>query len=265
MKTLLTRISSTISHHLSSSYIIEEPLLLSIILPSHPQTLDSSIHPSSHDLDDLGREAGGWEIIDTTDTRSQNEYGEKIGIPRMLEALEAVEWESPGAANEDIDLDIEMEAEMAAAVKGIEGEDVKATLLKKEREKGVLGAGVEDLSSLEREIQAAMGEKATGEMMEPILAGATAVGKRKASGELDDSSTERKEEVEDGNGKAGVENGKDAKGDKKEEGEGDEEDVEDLQRFLSHFQAVRDMGADLPEAERKRLAARAVREVMRGI
>ena len=176
----------------------------------------------------------------------------------MLEALEAVEWESSGAANEDFDLDLEIEAEIEAAEKAMEGEHVNATLLKKEREKGGLGAGVEDMTSLEREIQAAMGEKATGEMMEPILASATAVGKRMASEELDESSLEEKEGVKGGNGNA-------VKEDKKEELEGDEEDVEDLQRYLSRLQAVRDMGADLPEAERKRLAARAVREVMRGI
>ena len=47
-----------------------------------------------------------------------------------------------------------------------------------------------------------------------------------------------------------------------EEVEGDE-DVLALEGMMLKMQAVRDMGADLPEGERRKLAAKAVRDVMR--
>jgi len=48
------------------------------------------------------------------------------------------------------------------------------------------------------------------------------------------------------------------------EGEGEEDSVEALQTLLLKMQAVKDLGADLPAAERRKLARRAVAEVMRG-
>ena len=44
-----------------------------------------------------------------------------------------------------------------------------------------------------------------------------------------------------------------------------EEDVQALERMMTRMQAVRDLGADVPEEQRKRLAAKTVREVMRKI
>ena len=179
----------------------------------------------------------------------------------MLQALEVAEWEAAGgeAGDGDGDLDAEIEAQIEAA--GVGGEGVEAGLFAgREGGNGGLGAGVEDMTSLEREIAAAMGEKGAKDLTEPFLP--VKREKRRASEDLDDVGQEGREAAEDvksaGNKSLGMKEGK-AKGD-----EGEEEDVEDLQRFLSHFQAARDLGADLPEAERKRLAARAVREVMRG-
>ncbi|KAF4631829.1 hypothetical protein G7Y89_g6301 [Cudoniella acicularis] len=43
----------------------------------------------------------------------------------------------------------------------------------------------------------------------------------------------------------------------------DDEEVEKLQAMMLKMQAVRDMGADLPEAERKRLAVKTVNEIMK--
>ena len=53
-----------------------------------------------------------------------------------------------------------------------------------------------------------------------------------------------------------------------EEGEaedGGDEGVEELESIMLKMQAVKDMGADMPEAERRRFAARAVRDVMKNI
>ncbi|KAH6680732.1 hypothetical protein B0J14DRAFT_579261 [Halenospora varia] len=48
-----------------------------------------------------------------------------------------------------------------------------------------------------------------------------------------------------------------------ENAEDDDDEVEKLQAMMLKMQAVRDMGADLPEAERKRLAAKTVSEIMK--
>ncbi|CAG8956406.1 hypothetical protein HYFRA_00003789 [Hymenoscyphus fraxineus] len=56
----------------------------------------------------------------------------------------------------------------------------------------------------------------------------------------------------------------DENGNGNEEDDGkDDEDVEKLQAMMLKMQAVRDLGADLPEAERKRLAAKTVTEIMK--
>ncbi|MCJ1281463.1 hypothetical protein MMC26_000782 [Xylographa opegraphella] len=49
------------------------------------------------------------------------------------------------------------------------------------------------------------------------------------------------------------------------EGEEGDAEVQALQRMMLKMQAVKEMGADLPEGERRKLAARAVRAVMRGL
>lgn len=56
--------------------------------------------------------------------------------------------------------------------------------------------------------------------------------------------------------------------DVKEEGEGDQlgdEDIKKVEQMMRKLQAVRDMSAGLPEEQRKRVAARAVGEVMRDL
>jgi hypothetical protein len=52
-------------------------------------------------------------------------------------------------------------------------------------------------------------------------------------------------------------------GDREEEEEVGEEDVQKLERMMMKLQAVRDASAGLPEEQRKRMAARAVGEVMK--
>ncbi|KAL5329154.1 hypothetical protein ACEPPN_002664 [Leptodophora sp. 'Broadleaf-Isolate-01'] len=48
-----------------------------------------------------------------------------------------------------------------------------------------------------------------------------------------------------------------------DEEEPSDKDVEDLQALMLKMQAVRDLGADMPEAERKRFAAKAVSDIMK--
>lgn len=112
-----------------------------------------------------------------------NEFGEKVGIVRLKEALEAHEWDAGGG---DVDVD-DLEEEL----------------------------GVEDGFGAEAaEVQREM------------------VGLKMAV---------RREDEED---------------------EGDE-GVEELENMMLKMQAIKDMGADMPEGERRKFAARAVRDVMK--
>lgn len=61
----------------------------------------------------------------------------------------------------------------------------------------------------------------------------------------------------------GLLDGKDGGGN--EADAGGDEDVMALEGTMLKMQAVKEMGADMPEAERKRFAAKAVREVMKNI
>lgn len=50
-----------------------------------------------------------------------------------------------------------------------------------------------------------------------------------------------------------------------EDGELDDNDVQQVEQMMRKLQAVRDMSAGLPEDQRKRMAAKAVGEVMRDL
>ena len=52
-------------------------------------------------------------------------------------------------------------------------------------------------------------------------------------------------------------------GEIEDDGDGGDDDVEELENMMLKVQAIKDMGADMPEAERKRFAAKAVRDVMK--
>lgn len=47
--------------------------------------------------------------------------------------------------------------------------------------------------------------------------------------------------------------------------EGGDEGVEELENLTLKLQAIKDRGAGMPEAERRNLAAKAVREVMKAL
>ncbi len=51
--------------------------------------------------------------------------------------------------------------------------------------------------------------------------------------------------------------------DGEEEEEGGDEGVEELENMMLKMQAIKDLGADMPEGERRKFAARAVRDVMK--
>ncbi|AEO56555.1 hypothetical protein MYCTH_2301645 [Thermothelomyces thermophilus ATCC 42464] len=142
----------------------------------------------------------------------RNEFGERVGMARVLEALKANDWSGAGTGNGG-DLG-EQDDETRTKGKGDqEDEDFDEF----DPEKLDFGFDKEDFVGLR----------------EAILSG--------------------------GRGGEGAGPGGDA-GDNEDIGE---EDVQQLERLMLKLQAVRDASAGLPEEHRKRMAARAVGEVMR--
>ena len=69
-----------------------------------PQPLRPVLQLPIEQWEDLARECGGWEYIDAEATGT-NEFGEKVGMDRLKEALEATEWEGGDGGIEDEGLD----------------------------------------------------------------------------------------------------------------------------------------------------------------
>ncbi|KAL9640403.1 MAG: hypothetical protein Q9164_000285 [Protoblastenia rupestris] len=201
----------TIAHHTSSSYASAEPLLVALGMFA---TASPSLDLQSEEWEVLCRDAGGWEYVDGCigkpmegDEKGKvptNEFGEKMGLARLKEMLEANEWEGKdgGGLGDVLDED--------------EGLDDGLAL-------------EEDLDEVDKTDV----EGDTGELKERLL------------------------KVDAVKGQAGrTENEVDEYG-------GEDDDARALESMMLKMQAVRDMGADMPEMERKKFAAKAVREVMK--
>ncbi|KAK8054695.1 hypothetical protein PG994_009762 [Apiospora phragmitis] len=159
-------------------------------------------------------------------TEAQNEFGEKTGISRAKEALEANEWdqalgdddgEGIGAGGKDTDLDPE------SLDFGFDREDFQGL------KKAIWSAGRDE----EEEEDFMNGEPSSQQ------------GRKKKQGpeEGDTSNSASK----DGDDKL------------------DDAEVQKLEGMMRKLQAVRDMSAGLPEDQRKRMAAKAVGEVMKDL
>ena len=132
-----------------------------------------------------------------TEKGKRNEYGEKVGVERVREALESNDWDGGKLEGEEEE---EEEEEDGDNDDDYEGFDI--------------GPGKEeDMEALKRAIFGGNNDK-------------------------DDDEEEEEREIND-------------------------EDVQNLGRMMQKLQAVRDMSAGLPDGERKRMAKRAVAEVMK--
>ena len=192
LRTILSTVHEVLEHHTRSSHAVNQPLLLAVGMQ---QALKPCLLMESEEWDDLCMNCGGWEWIDGevnsgvvaksgVKDEARNDFGEKVGLDRLQEALEANEWEGG-----EVDMD----------KLGLE-ED---------------GFGFE-----------------TGQMEREMMDLKIAV-----------------EEDIDG---------------KEEHGEEDEkEGVEGMEGMMLRMQMIKDMGADMPEAERKRFAAKAVRDMIK--
>ena len=220
-------ISGVLEHHREESYDVGEPLMLAVAMP---QLVAPGLEMEGGEWEDLGRECGGWEWVDGEVGEEEgglrkegkrmmgggddgeggyvsggvgdgNEFGEKVGMARLREALEANEWEA-GDGDE------------------FEGLDD-------------LGFGDDDDATL------GFGQEAEEAQMEMWgLRGALREGEQEGGEGMDEE------------GEAG-------------EKEGDDQAVQELEAMMMKMQAVKEMGTDMPEGERRKFAAKAVRDVMK--
>ncbi|MCJ1428887.1 hypothetical protein MMC29_006798, partial [Sticta canariensis] len=121
LRTLLTTVSTFLTHHASaaaSSYAFaSEPLLLAVGVH---QPLNPCLELSTEEWEDLCRECGGWEWIDGEvgsemgkGKGDRDEFGEKFGLPRLLEALEANDWSADlnsDPKNDDVETDSDFDS-----------------------------------------------------------------------------------------------------------------------------------------------------------
>lgn len=151
-----------------------------------------------------------------------------MGIPRVLEALESNDWDSLATVDEDDDL--------AALADGTDrgADDEDGTDL--DPENLDFGFDREDFEGLKKAIWEARVER------EGDDGGNQAIGGKPS--DLDQASAQAKK-PDDGGDELG------------------DEDIQKVEQMMRKLQAVKDMSAGLPEDQRKRMAAKAVGEVMK--
>jgi hypothetical protein len=140
------------------------------------------------------------------DEGKRNEFGERMGVARVREALEANDWSGGGMGDGDGEED---EGDDGDGVKDEDDDEFDPRSLD-------FGFDKEDFAGLRKAIWAGIAE---------------------------DDGEGSKEQVEE-----------------KEVGD---EDVQKLERMMRKLQTVKDASAGLPEEQRKKMAARAVSEVMK--
>ncbi|KAI1763274.1 hypothetical protein GGR53DRAFT_497915 [Hypoxylon sp. FL1150] len=153
----------------------------------------------------------------------RNEFGEKTGVPRALEALESNDWSQVPGGDFGSDLE-DFEAEVGIGKDTNDDDDSKGPEL--DPESLDFGFDREDFAGLKQAIW-----NAGQETEEDFLNGEPS------------KQTPKKEEGE----------------------ELDDEEIRKIERMMVKLQAVRDTSAGLPEDQRKRVAAKAVAEVMKDI
>lgn len=149
-----------------------------------------------------------------------------MGIPRVLEALESNEWDSFATADED---------EEIAALEGGTDQENEVEL---DPENMDFGFDKADFEGLRKAIWEAQVERS---------------GVDDGEDETADKASSKAKLPSDGPA-----DGKDEDGD-----ELGDEDIQKVEEMMRKLQAVRDMSAGLPEDQKKRIAARAVGEVMK--
>ncbi|KAI0471801.1 hypothetical protein GGR56DRAFT_655601 [Xylariaceae sp. FL0804] len=180
----------------------------------------------------------GWGLefvqVRNQSVPSRNEFGEKTGIPRALEALQSNDWAH--ASMDDLGSDFgDFEAGLEADQSDNDGQDG----VELDPESLDFGFDRADFAGLRRAIWNVSQEQDEEGHMDGGQPNTTSQGDSKAA----DSGQ---------------------KGSKEEPAEDDDE-IQKIERMMVKLQAVRDTSAGLPEEQRKRAAAKAVAEVMKDL
>ncbi|KAF9874874.1 hypothetical protein CkaCkLH20_07568 [Colletotrichum karsti] len=166
----------------------------------------------------------------------RNEFGEKMGIPRVREALESNDWAADAGPDVDSDLD-DIESELARKPKPLAEGDDNDDEFDFDPESLDFGFDRSDFEGLKKAIWN--------------------LEKEQQNQDSDGEDEKEKKKTEEASA--------DKKSADEKEGELDAEEVEKLEGMMRKLQAVRDMSAGLPEEQRKKMARKAVGEVMKDL
>ena len=193
--------------------------------------------------------------------KGRNEFGERVGIARVREALEANDWSAAAGGGEDEEED--------------EDEDGELLLLRRERQgrqegEAVGGDGDDDDDDDDDGLDGGLSDLVKQSRCKGASQSSAGGGGEDDPEDMgfgfgrEDSLAALGKAILGGGGGGG---GGDAGGGKGEDGDGDEplgdEDIQKLERMMRKLQAVRDMTAGMPEEQRRRMAKQAVDEVMK--
>ncbi|KAJ6440059.1 alpha and gamma adaptin binding protein p34 [Purpureocillium lavendulum] len=214
---------------------------------------DDGFHDDAADeWDELCAEAGmefvhvpAWSASSAASARSgRNEFGEKTGMARVREALEANDWEGAGGGEDEF-------GAFEGSRRSAEDDDDGAEAHELDPESLDFGFDRADFEGLKRAIWSAgreHGEDDDG-------AGDAADGRTQTRA----AQTGR---AEPRPGEDAVDNAADDR-DAHEQEALDDDDVAKVERMMRKLQAAREAGETMGDAQRRRMAAKAVAEVMR--
>ncbi|KAJ0334355.1 hypothetical protein COL5a_000410 [Colletotrichum fioriniae] len=188
----------------------------------------------------------------------RNEFGEKMGIARVLEALESNDWDAADDMDGPSDLDSDLDAAgdlprkprpLAGSTGGDDDDDDDEFDLD-DPENLDFGFDRADFEGLKKAIWN-LEQEPEDEDEAAAAAGEGAAGTGKAaSASKDGAATEEPD-------------AKKKQKSNEEKEDLDAEDVEKIEQMMRKLQAVRDLSAGLPEDQRRRMAKKAVGEVMK--
>lgn len=239
LRDVLSCISAVIERHTAAPtnddgggmrYVIDEekPLMLAVGM-QHSGVIGPSLDKGVEEWEDLCRECGGWEWIDGTEVDDEEEKvdgGLKDGGSKMKSVQAAEGWDDLNEYREKVGMARLKEALEAHEWEGRGGDDFE--------DLDDLGFGGDD-----DDASLGFGEEAMEAQME--IWGMQSDVRKEEGQRVEDEEND----TEPGSSQVG------------------DQDVQELETMMLKMQAVRDMGGDMAEGERKKFAAKAVREVLK--
>ncbi|KAK1718372.1 alpha and gamma adaptin binding protein p34-domain-containing protein [Colletotrichum lupini] len=192
----------------------------------------------------------------------RNEFGEKMGIARVLEALESNDWDAADDMDGPSDLDSDLDTAagdlprkprpLAGGTSNDDDGDDNDDFDLDDPENLDFGFDRADFEGLKKAIWNLEQEP---EDEDEVVEGGAADTAKAASGSAGGATTTEKPDS--------AKTTQEKKAEDAEKEDLDAEDVEKIEQMMRKLQAVRDLSAGLPEDQRRRMAKKAVGEVMK--